>query len=121
MRGSCMVLPSDRGISKHIVLVFCGPVSVRASFPRQSFTALRSGRDGEEEACLRVVYFLRHREGQEISLNPFNAEATFVQSTRVQRLLETICTLSCWYSLWYPYARVLVIFQLFCLILYRQN
>ena len=32
-------------------------------------------------------------------LNPFNAEATFVQSTRTQRILKTSLTLSCWYSL----------------------
>ena len=32
-------------------------------------------------------------------LTPSNAEATFVQSTRMQRLLITIQTLSCWYSL----------------------
>ena len=33
-------------------------------------------------------------------INPFNAEATFVQSTRTfERFLKTILTLSCWYSL----------------------
>ena len=32
-------------------------------------------------------------------VNPSNAEATFVQSTRTQRFLKTIQTLSCWYSL----------------------
>ena len=30
---------------------------------------------------------------------PSNAEAAFVRSTRVQRFLNNICTLSCWYSL----------------------
>ena len=50
----------------------------------------------------------------------YDAEVTFAQSTRVQRSLKTILTLSCWYSLdsshrvlsdEYPYAWVLVIFQ----------
>ena len=59
--------------------------------------------------------------------NPSSAEATFVLSTRMQRFLKTILTLSCWYSLesshWvlsdeYPYARVSVIFQPLCIILY---
>ena len=49
---------------------------------------------------------------------PSNAEATFVPTTRLQRFLKNICTLSCWYSLdsshrvlsdEYPYARVSVI------------
>ena len=67
--------------------------------------------------------------------NPFNAEATFDQSSRIQRVLKTlIITLSCWYSLdcslslpvrinsdEYPYARVLIIFQVICIILYWQN
>ena len=56
------------------------------------------------------------------NLNPSNAKATFIQSTRMQRFLKTIETLSCWYSLesshWvlsdeYPFARVSVIFQFF--------
>ena len=47
-------------------------------------------------------------------VNPSNAVATFAQSTRMQRFLETIKTLSCWYSLesscWalsdeYPFAK----------------
>ena len=55
-------------------------------------------------------------------INPSNAEATFVQSTRKQRFLKIILTLSCWYSLdsslrvlsdEYPFARVSVIFQFF--------
>ena len=59
--------------------------------------------------------------------NPSNAEATFVQSTRTQIFLKTIQTLSCWYSLdssrgvlsdEYPFARVSVIFQDFCINLY---
>ena len=62
--------------------------------------------------------------------NPFIAEATFVQSTRMQRFLKNILTLSCWYSLesscWvlsdeYPCARVPIIFQAFCIILSWQN
>ena len=32
-------------------------------------------------------------------INPSNAKATFVRRTRMQRLLKTILTLSCWYSL----------------------
>ena len=62
-----------------------------------------------------------------IGVKPSNAGATFIQSTRTQRFLKT---LSCWYSLesshWvlsdeYPHARVSVIFQLFCIILYCPN
>ena len=33
-----------------------------------------------------------------VILNPSNAEATFVQSTKVKRILKIIQTLSCWYS-----------------------
>ena len=60
-------------------------------------------------------------------LTPTDAEATFIQTTRMQIYLKTILTLSCWYSLdsssWeltdeYPYVRVSVIFQVFCIILY---
>ena len=63
---------------------------------------------------------LRHNSPSAACLNPSHAEATFVQSTRMQKSLKTIETLSCWYSLdsswWvlsyeYPYARVSVIFQ----------
>ena len=52
-------------------------------------------------------------------INPSNAEATYVQSTRMQCFLNTILTLSCWYSLdssrWvlsdeYPFARFFVLF-----------
>ena len=55
-------------------------------------------------------------------INPANAEATFVKSTRMQKSLKIIETLSCWYSLdsswWvlsdeYPSARVSVIFRFF--------
>ena len=61
---------------------------------------------------------------------PSNAKATFVQSTQMQRFLKTIQTLSCWYSLEsshgalsdvYPFARVSVIFQDFCISLYWPN
>ena len=61
---------------------------------------------------------------------PFNAEATFLQSTKTQRFLKTLKTMSCWYSLdsihWvlsdeYPLARVAVIFQGFCILLYWPN
>ena len=63
-------------------------------------------------------------------LNPFNAEASFVQSTRTQRSLKTLLTLSSWYSLnssrqvisdEYPFARCSVIFQVFYNFLYRPN
>ena len=37
--------------------------------------------------------------GAVVTLNPSNAEATFVQSTRKQTFLWNIETLSCWYSL----------------------
>ena len=59
--------------------------------------------------------------------NPSNAKATIIQSTQIIRFLKTIQTLSCLYSLEssrrvfsyeYPFARVLVIFQDFCIILY---
>ena len=55
-------------------------------------------------------------------VNPSNAGATFVQSTRAQRFLKIIQTPSCWYSLdsshWvlsyeYPFARVSIIFRCF--------
>ena len=58
----------------------------------------------------------------ELDNNSSNAGATFVQSTRTQRLLKTIWTLSCWYSLesslWvlsdeYPHPRVSVFFLVF--------
>ena len=74
------------------------------------------------------------RCGQQIVLvwmiNPFNAKATFVQCTRMQRFMKTTETLSCWYSLEssrrvfsdeYPFARVSVIFQDFCIILDRKK
>ena len=57
-----------------------------------------------------------------INLNPSNAEATFVQSTRTQISLKDIWTLSCWYSSnssrWvlsdeYPFARVSIIISFF--------
>ena len=59
-----------------------------------------------------------------VNLNPFNAETSYVQSTRTrtQRFLKTIYTLSCWYSLESfrrvlsdenPFARVSVIFRFF--------
>ena len=62
--------------------------------------------------------------------NPSNADATFVQSTQMQKNLKTLQTLSCWYSsecpLWvlsyeYPFARVSVIFQILCIISYWPN
>ena len=58
-------------------------------------------------------------------MNPSNAEATFVQSTRMQQFLKNIETLSCWYALVscrrellnkYPFDRVSVNFQVFCII-----
>ena len=62
--------------------------------------------------------------------NPFHTEASLVQGRKMPKVLKTIETLSFWYSLessrWvlsdeYPYARVSVIFQLFCIILYWPN
>ena len=59
---------------------------------------------------------------QWLGVNPSNAEATFVQSSRTQIFLKNIESLSCWYSLdsshWvlsdeYPFARVSVIIQVF--------
>ena len=64
--------------------------------------------------------YVTHQNGPWI--NPFNAEATFVQATRMQKSLKSIQTLSCWYSFesshWvlsdeYPFGRDSVIFQLF--------
>ena len=58
----------------------------------------------------------------QFSSNPTNATTTFVQSTRMQRFLKNLQTLSCWYSLessrWvlsdeYPIARVSIIFVFF--------
>ena len=63
-------------------------------------------------------------------INPSNTEATFVQSTRMQKFMKTIKTLSCWYSLdssrrvlsdEYSFARVSVNFQVFCIISYWPN
>ena len=63
-------------------------------------------------------------------LNPSIAEATFFQSTRMQRFLKAIQTLSHWYSLnssrWvlsdeYPFARVSVIFLGFCIHFHQQH
>ena len=63
-------------------------------------------------------------------INPSNAEATNVQSTRTQRFLKIIQTLSCWYSLdsswWalsdeYPCARVFLNFVLVKLQQFSQN
>ena len=34
-----------------------------------------------------------------LSFNPFHAEATFIHGRKMQNLLKTIQTLSCWYSL----------------------
>ena len=63
-------------------------------------------------------------------LNPSNAEATFISSTKTQRSLKTILTLSCRYSLdsshWvlsdeYPWFWVSVIIIFFFIILYWSN
>ena len=63
-------------------------------------------------------------------LNPYNAEATYIQSTKTQKFLKTTQTLSYWYSFnsshWalldeYPFVRVSVIFQYVCIILCWQN
>ena len=66
----------------------------------------------------------------QVHLNPSNTKATFVQSTRMQRFLITIYTLSCWYSSDSSrrelldkdsFARVSIIFQDSCHILYWPN
>ena len=55
-------------------------------------------------------------------LNPFHAKATFVYGRKMRKLLKTIQTLSCWYSLEssrrvlsdeYPFVRVSVLFSVF--------
>ena len=40
-----------------------------------------------------------HKQCNGTYINPSNAEATSVQSTKTQRFLKIIQTLSCWYSL----------------------
>ena len=69
-------------------------------------------------------------EHDKVDNNPYAADATFVQRTRMQRFLKTFETWSCWYSLdssrWvlsdeYPFARVTVNFLVFCIILYLPN
>ena len=65
-----------------------------------------------------------------LPVNLYNAEATIVQSTKTQKFLKTTQTLSYWYSFdsshWalldeYPFVRVSVILQDFCIILCWQN
>ena len=50
-----------------------------------------------------AIYFFNHifyhAFNEYSSLNPSNAEPTFVQSTRTQIFSKSILTLSCWYSL----------------------
>ena len=62
--------------------------------------------------------------------NHSNAVATYVQSTRTQRVLKIILTMLCWYSSDSSHrvlldeclsARVSVLLQVFCIILYRLN
>ena len=64
------------------------------------------------------------------TLNHFNAEATFVQRTRIAKTFEKHLNPACWYSLdssyqvlsdEYPCARVSVIFQVFWIIVYWPN
>ena len=60
--------------------------------------------------------------------NPSNAKATFVQSTRMQRFLNHLNPVMLVFigllllsiSDEYPYARVSIIFQLFCIIFYGK-
>ena len=47
----------------------------------------------------RLSYILFLISPQVYYVNPSNAEATFIQSTRMQRFMKTIYSLSCWYSL----------------------
>ena len=67
---------------------------------------------------------LKNESKKDREINPSNAEPTFVKSTRTQKSLKIIETLSCWYSLdssrgvlsdEYPFSRVSVIFQVFCI------
>ena len=84
-----------------------------------------------EKHYVAVIIAFRH-QGQvsKRQFNPSNVVTTFVQGTRMQGFLKIIQTLSCWYSLdgscWvlsyeYPYVRVSVIFQVFCIILCWLN
>ena len=50
--------------------------------------------------CLYKVNIDKTLQGPTVRkehITPSNAEATFIQSTRMQRFLKTISTLSCWY------------------------
>ena len=49
--------------------------------------------------CYLQVYRAQTLQAMYRLLNPSNAEATFVQSTRTQRFLKTFWMLSWWYSL----------------------
>ena len=77
--------------------------------------------------CIRPPEALGYHSFLVSGLNSYNAEATFVPSTRTQRFLKIIETLSCWYSLEsshrvlsyeYPFAWVSVIFSFFSIILF---
>ena len=61
--------------------------------------ALSTGYSVEEIQINQIIktfeFFYLHC----LYFNPFNAEATFYQSTAMQRFLKTIETLSCWYTL----------------------
>ena len=89
-------------------------------FVREEVNILRGQRSLPEATWwVLKVLDLHQQPGNSLRLNLAYAEATFVQSTRIQRFL---ITLSCWYLLEsshlvlsdeYPYARVSVIFQFF--------
>ena len=93
------------------------PDAVSANFAPSYTLRISSGPVRAHKLCLSIG-----RANSHCIINPFNAKANFVQSTRMERFLKTIQTLSCWYSLdrsrrvlsdEYPFARVSVIFYLF--------
>ena len=74
----------------------------------------------DSTAIYHFVLFYTHKERVMCVITACNAEATIIQSTRTQRFLKIIETLSCWYtsesprrvlSYEYPYAKVSEIFQ----------
>ena len=85
----------------------------------------KESRRGQRSVIMNIYQFLSSSRN-----NPSNAEATFIQKTKMQTFLKIIPTLSCCYSLdsfrrilsdEYPYARISVINQLFCIILHRPR
>ena len=95
------------------------------SFPLTIYLScmwLRNGTPKNMPIVLLVTVNAMTKVTVKLIFSPSNAEATFVQSTRMQSFLKTILTLSCWYSLdssqWvlsdeYPCVRVSIIFSFF--------